>query len=185
MHENELLTLQVRQIQEELEYHIAKCEEHETNFRREMAQRQFQGRFIHRHLANVVIDMRQEIEGENWYYAEHDGRWAGPNNVSSIRIPALGQGTYEGQLDITDSMDAEILRCTEIFFNGTPLQPSKDWNNYPALVSFLFSVGDIENSPIWEFQLKFPKLISPAQHGSDDRRNLAIKLRSMKVGIIS
>jgi len=182
IHENELMTLQVRQIQEELEYHIAKCEEHETNFGREMAQRQFQGRFIRRHLANVVIDMRQEVEGENWYYAEHDGRWAGPNKVSSIRMPALGQGAFEGQLDITDSMDADIFRGTEISFNGTSLHLINDRDNYPALVTFLFTVDDIENSPNWEFQLKFPKLISPAQRGSDDRRNLAIKLRTMKVG---
>jgi hypothetical protein len=185
MHENELLALQVHQIQEELKYHIAKCEEHEANFRRETAQRQFQERFMRRHLVNVVIDMRQEVEGENWYYAEHDGRWAGPKEVSSIRMPALGQGNYEGQLDITDSMEPEILRRTEISFNGTALPFSNDWDTYPALVSFRFTVDDMETSSNWEFQLKFPKLISPALHGSDDRRNLAIKLRSMKVGIIS
>jgi hypothetical protein len=184
IHENELLMLQVRQIREELEYQVAKCEQHEANFRRAMQQREFQARFMHRHLANVVIDMRQEIDGENWYYPEHDGRWAGPNEVSSVRMPALGQGTYEGQLDVTDSMDAEILRRTELSFNGNPLHLSNDCANYPALVTFLFTVDDIESCPIWEFQLKFPKLISPAQLGSDDRRNLAIKLRSMKVGVI-
>jgi hypothetical protein len=184
IHENELLTLQVRQIREELEYQVAKCQQHEANFRQAMQQREFQARFMHRHLANVVIDMRQEIDGENWYYPEHDGRWAGPNEVSSIRMPALGQGTYEGQLDVTDSMDAEILRRTELSFNGNPLHLSNDSANYPALVTFLFTVDDTESCPIWEFQLKFFKLISPAQFGSDDRRNLAIKLRSMNVGVI-
>ncbi len=182
--DNELLSLQVRQIREELKYYMGKCEEYEANFRTETQKWEFRERFMRRHLANVVIDMRQEIDGENWYYPEQDGRWAGPNEVSSIKMPALGQGTFEGQLDITDSMDANIFRGTEISLNGNLLHRTNDGDNYPALVTFLFTVDNIESSPIWEFQLKFPKLISPAQRGSDDRRNLSIKLRSMKVGVV-
>ena len=71
---------------------------------------------------------------------------AGPNEVSSIKMPALGQGTFEGQLDITDSMDANIFRGTEISLNGNLLHRTNDGDNYPALVTFLFTVDNIEKA---------------------------------------
>jgi hypothetical protein len=184
-HENEALRLQVLQAQKEREYYALKCGGLESDLRTELKERVFQEQFLRHHVTSVVIDMRQEIEGDNWYYVEHDGRWAGPNEVSSIRMPALGAGSYKGQLDVTDSMAKDILRDMGFFFNGRPLECSKNWDTYPALISFLIMATTIADSPIWEFQFKFLKLISPADHGSDDRRNLAIKVRSVKLDIIS
>jgi len=184
-HESEALRLQVLQVQREREYFALKCGRFESDLRNELKERACQEQFLRHHVTNVVIDMRQEIEGDNWYYVEPDGRWAGPNDVSSIRMPALGSGTYKGQLDVTDSMAKDIFRGMGFFFNGRPLECSASWDTYPALVSFLITTTKIDDLPIWEFQFKFPKLISPADHGSDDRRNLAIKVRSLKLDIIS
>lgn len=184
-HENEILRFQVLQVQKELECYVLKCGAFESGGRSELKERAFHKQFLRHHVTNVVIDMRQDIEGDNWYYVEHNGRWAGPNEVSCIRMPALREGTYKGQIDITDSMAKDILRGMEFFFNGRPLEFSKDWDTYPALISFHITTNKIEEFPIWEFQFKFPKLISPSQHGSDDRRNLAIKVRSLKLDTIS
>jgi hypothetical protein len=184
-HENELLRLQVSQIQEEIEYYIVKCEGLESDRRNELEQRAFQGRFLRQHVTNAAIDLRQDIDGDNWYYVEHDGRWAGPNEMSSLRMPALRPGSYNGQLDVTGSMEAGILREMAFLFNGKPLEFSKDWETYPALVLFAFTTDEMGDRPIWEFQFKFPKLICPANNGSEDRRNLAIKVRSMKLDIIT
>jgi hypothetical protein len=184
-HENEPLRFQVLQLQKELEYSVLKCGALESDCQNELKKRAFQEQFLRHHVINVVVDMLQEIEGDNWYYVEHDGRWAGPNEVSSIRMPALGEGTYKGQIDVTDSMAKEILRDMEFFFNGRQMDISKDWDTYPALVLFLIEATKIEDFPVWEFQFRFPKLICPAHHGSEDRRNLAIKVRSVKLDIIS
>jgi hypothetical protein len=184
-HENEALRLQVLQVQKEREYYALKCGGFESDLRNELKVRACQEQFLRHHVTNAVIDMRREIEGDNWYYVEADGRWAGPNEVSSIRIPALCAGSYKGQLDVTDSMAKDILRDMGFFFNGRPLECSKNWDTYPALISFLITTTKIDDFPIWEFQFKFSKLISPADHGSDDRRNLAIKVRSVKLDIIS
>ena len=78
-------------------------------------------------------------------------------------------------------MEPEILYGMEVSLNGTPLEISKDWDCYPALVRASFVTQEIAESPVWEFQFKFPRLVSPAQHGSEDRRNLAIRLRSITV----
>jgi hypothetical protein len=183
-HENELLRLQVLQVQEEFEYFVVKCEALESECRKHHAISTLLGQFLRQHFTNVVIDLRQDIDGDNWYYAEHDGRWAGPNAVSFIRVPALGQGSYKGQLNVTGSMEAEILSGMEIFLNGSPLEIINDRDNYPALISFLFATHVVEDLPMWEFQFKFPRLICPAHRGSEDQRKLAIKVRSMKLDII-
>ncbi|MGO9683194.1 MAG: hypothetical protein ACLPTZ_11515 [Beijerinckiaceae bacterium] len=184
-HENEALQLQVLQVQNEREYYALKCGGFESDLQNELNERARQERFLRHHVTNVVIDMRQEIEGDNWYYVEPDGRWAGPDDVSSIKMPALGAGSYKGQLDVRDSMAKDILKDMRLFFNGRPLECSKNWDTYPALISFLFTTTKIDDFPIWEFQFKFSQLISPADHGSDDRRNLAIKVRSVRLDIIS
>jgi hypothetical protein len=184
-HENEILRHQVLQVQKELDYCVLRCGASESDCRSELKERASKEQFLRHHVTNVVIDMRQEIEGDNWYYVEHDGRWAGPNDVSSIRMPALREGTYKGQIDVADSMAKDILRDMELFLNGRPLKFSKDWDTYPALVLFVIATTKLEDFPNWEFQFRFPKLICPADHGSDDRRNLAIKVRSVKLDIIA
>jgi hypothetical protein len=132
-----------------------------------------------------VIDLQTEIEGANWYDAENDGRWAGPDRVSSIKTPALRSGKYKVQLDVVDAMEPEILIGMEISLNGKQIEILQPWEGYgyPALVYAGFSTEDIPKSPVWEFQFKFPKLVSPSQIGSDaeDQRNLAIRLRTLKL----
>lgn len=144
-------------------------------------QSEFQRRFMRDQLTEAVIDMRRDIEGENWYYVEPDGRWAGPDEVSSIRLPALGARRYEVTLDVSNAMAREILCGMKLYLNGMQLEISEDWDTYPALVRGCFDAAEITECAVWEFRFLFPKLASPAEHGMGDQRMLAICLSSIKL----
>ena len=184
--ENELLLLQLHQVQEELENYFLKYQEIAGKGQHESEQLTFQSQFWHEHQPDeVVIDLRREIDGANWYYPENDGRWAGPGEVSSIKVPSLRSGKYKVQLDIVDAMEPEIVVGMDVTLNGTQVETGKDWlgYGYPAVINAWFSTEVIPENPVWEFQFRFPKLISPAQIGSnsEDQRNLAIRLRTLKL----
>ena len=175
--ENELLLLQVHQLQEELEHHYLK--------NRELAERAdgepFLLRFLQRNQpSEVIVDLRDEIDGRNWYHAEDDGRWAGPAASSTLRIPALLPGDYTLEIDVVDAMSPAILEGMEVYLNGaripTELPAGAD---YPALVSGRFSTADVPTAPAWQFEFRFKDLISPVQRGESDPRIMAVRIRSL------
>lgn len=135
--------------------------------------------------SEFFIDMRKVIDGDNWYYAEHDGRWAGPGSASKLRIDALQGGEYEARFEVVDAIDKKILSGTTVALNGIQLPIHRKGRGVTGCILVKFSTEDIQSSRVWEFELKFPKLISPAQFGSADSRLLAIRVRSVHVVKIS
>ena len=179
--DNEVLVLQLHQLQEELERYYVE-------------NRQLQSRadldpphplLSHALLpAEVLYDLRGEIDGENWYYAEHDGRWAGPEACSTLRVPAMAPGSYRLELCVVDAMEPEIVSGMTMTLNGRPIALGVDsGDRYAKLVKAQIAVGENDREPVWEFALRFPKLVSPAEHGSDDERRLAIRLASLSVRV--
>jgi len=187
--ENELLLLQLQQVQDELEHYLV--QEHSLSEMAlakgkaaEEASTSLINRLWRKHQpSEVVIDFRDEIEGENWYDAEFDGRWAGPASVSTLRLPALRTGRYEFYLDVVDAMDPGIIAGTSVFLNGSPFPTAVDGEGYQVIVLGEFSVDAAAQHPVWEFRFEFPKLMSPLLRGSNDKRTLAIRVRSLKLRV--
>ncbi|HXS52291.1 MAG TPA: hypothetical protein VN782_07160 [Usitatibacter sp.] len=130
-----------------------------------------------------TIDLRRRFDGSNWYPAEHDGCWAGPATTSTLRLPALPPFVYDLALDIVDAMDPAIVPNLRLALNGHPIEPVVVHEGYAAPAVTRFNAADIPPSTIWELQLGFPSVVSPAEHGSEDRRKLAIRLRSVTLTI--
>ena len=80
-------------------------------------------------------------------------------------------------------MEPEIIKDMDMSLNGARLQTTMDGEGYPAMVYSEFTVEDVVQHPVWEFQFKFPKLISPAEHGVKDNRHLAIRVRTLKLRV--
>jgi len=175
--ENEILRLQTQQLQEELEYSLGKLDALESECRMERHRRALQGAFVRQQVKSVLIDMRQEIDGDNWYDSEQDGRWAGPSERSVLRMPPLREGRYKGQLDVTGWMEPAILDGMKLWINGLALEINIRSDKNRTIVLFGFTTQDINALPVWEFHFKFPKLVSPANLGSEDQRILAVKLQ--------
>lgn len=135
--------------------------------------------------SEVIFDLRVGLEGENWYEVEQDGRWAGPLNISTIILPALRGDQYEVIFEVVDAMNPEILLGMEVSLNEQPLTLVDDWIKFPAYVRAQIDTKTLDSSPLWEFRFKFHKLIRPTSQGSDDPRNLAIRMRSIKFKLIS
>ena len=171
--ENELLFSQLQKVQAELDAHTPLP----VPARQVVAQKPG-GR-------TLTIDLREDIDGDNWYYAEGDGRWAGPASVSTLRVPAQAEGRYELTLNVVDAMDRKILAGMSLALNGTGLTLNQKGRGVAAVVTSRFSSGDFAPAAIWEFQLTFPRLVSPAQRGSADSRMLAIRLQTLQLTRIS
>jgi hypothetical protein len=184
--ENQLLFLQLKQLQAALEQTSLAHLESERQ-RLEFASRSAAaaGAAVPArakgYLAEVAVDMRQEIDGKNWYWAEHDGRWAGPETHGTLRLPAMGPGRYEVNLDVVDAMDPEILADMQVTLCGIPLTLEREGKSYPIILKGVAVVGDVGVEGDWDLDFRFPSLVSPAQRGSTDNRQLAIRLRSLRL----
>ena len=184
--ENQLLFLQLKQLQSALEQtssaHL-ECERQrfELVSRSTVATEPGVPKHARGYLAEVAVDMRQEIDGKNWYWAEHDGRWAGPGPHGTLRVPAMGPGRYEVNLDVVDAMDPEILADMQVTLCGVPLTLEREGKSYPAILKGIAVVDDNGTGRDWDFDFRFPNLASPAEHGSSDNRQLAIRLRSLRL----
>jgi hypothetical protein len=135
-------------------------------------------------LAEVVVDLRREISGNNWHEAESDGRWAGPEALSTIRLPAMGQGKYKLEIDVVDAMDPTLLQGMEVSLCGERVTLSKPGRSYPTIIRGDAVLRSLPGARTWEVQFRFPRLVSPAEHGSDDRRLLAVRIRSIRLRLL-
>lgn len=177
LEENELLLLQLHQVEEELERYYLENRALLDGTRNLPPAPLAASELVP---AEILYDLRQEIDGENWYYAEHDGRWAGPEMRSTLRVPALPPGHYRLELCAVDAMEPEILFGMSMSLNDVPIAIAvPDDNRYPKLVQADFTVAETDVAPVWQFAFTFSKLVSPAERGSDDQRHLAIRLASL------
>ena len=184
--ENEILLLQLHQVQEELEHYFQQSQELPVASQASpVDSSDLVSRFWQQHPPReVVIDFRDEIDGDNWYYAEHDGRWAGPDLVSTLRLPTLKGRRCEFSLDVVDAMEPEILAGMTVALNGQTFETTLDGAEYPAVVAGEFAIGDPEQQRVWEFQLSLPGTVSPVQRGSEDQRHLGVRVRSLRLRVL-
>ena len=177
--ENELLLLQLHQVQEELEHYFL---QHRDLASRAEADAPLLA-FLRQHWADhqpdeLVLDLRRAVGGSNWHAIEKDGRWAGPAAVSSLQLPAMRSGLYSIQLDVVDAMAADILLGMELLLNGVAVPTEAVFDGFPALVLGNVAVR-ADDRPLWDLQLRFPRLMAPRERGEDDERMLAIRLSSV------
>jgi hypothetical protein len=172
--DNEAMQRQLYAVQEELETYFLRCQGLSNSLVAPWVSSMAP--------IEVRFDMRGDVDGENWYSAEADGRWAGPELVSTLNLPALGRGRYEVYLDVVDAMKPEILANMHASVNDTPVPLTRKGDRYPALIAGQFYADDVAADGKWRLRLEFPHVVSPSAGGSDDTRRLAIRVRSVKLG---
>ena len=132
-------------------------------------------------LDGIEIDMRTEITGGNWWRPEPDGRWAGPENESSLLIPALGAGRYRVEIDVVDEIERGIIDDISFTFNREPVALNREGHGLPASLTAEVDVAEAYRFPFWSLKFSFSRLASPAQFGSPDQRMLAIRVKSVRL----
>lgn len=133
----------------------------------------------------ISIDMRRPIEGENWYDAEHDGRWAGPALQSSIQLPPLNSGSYDMELCLADAIAPDIVYGLRIEAFGTdvPFEFSHAATReaFPIVCRAKLEVPPVAAVAPWTLGLHFPRTVSPSESGSPDQRQLAIRVSGLQL----
>ncbi len=185
INDNEGMLQELHAVQEELETYFLRCQELSAAVPGELGGTPGVG-LPWGPMAPVEIrfDMRGEVDGENWYYPEADGRWAGPELVSTLNLPVLGLGRYEVQLEVADAMRPDILAGTRVSINDTAISLAREGKRYPAMLAGRFSADELPADGKWRLKIEFPSVATPADRGSDDRRHLAIRLRSVKLAAV-
>ena len=196
--ENELLLLQLHQVQEELKYYYLKYQEIAGGRQgANSIEISMDDKLGNKNFSTTVLDLRQFIDGENWYSAEHDGRWAGPGTISTLRLPALQKGHYKLELEIVDAIEPEILREMNLSLNGKllvlkgrngligPWAPFvglyRKRQKYPLLLRSEIHITDAEVGADLYLEFGFPKTISAVERGAQDARDLAIRLKMVTI----
>lgn len=182
--ENELLLLQLHHVQEELEHYFLQHRELAARTTDDAPLLRFlQGQWQAAQPEEIVIDLRHDVPGRNWHDIEPDGRWAGPATTSQLRWPALKAGTYNLALDIVDAMHADILQGTELHLNGQRIETELLFDGFPALLMANVTMPDVPEG-WWELELRFPRVMAPAERGEPDERQLALRVRGVRVTLL-
>ena len=179
--ENDLLQLQLHQVQEELEHYYVQY------------QKTIEVKPLTELLEYFAVDFRQQVDGSNWWHAEHDGRWAGPSLESNIRLPALKTGLYQLNIEIVDLITPDILKKTQFFLDNKQLNlVNQNWfkqlvglkRRYPIILTTKIELTDLID--MFELKFKFPKVITPVSKGkgSEDSRYLAIRVRTVELKLV-
>ena len=180
--ENELHLLHLQQVQEELE-HLYIQNQELIKRGGELQALSYARQFWQENQPNeVIVDLRREINGSNWYEAEEDGRWVGPGKISRLQIPALMPGRYALALHVVDAMTSAVLEGTRLSLNGTPIDLHiPPGEGFPTVVSGEFSAGAADADESWQFEFRFNELMSPSERGESDHRTLAIRVKALEL----
>ena len=189
--ENDHLMVALHQIQEELESQVQQTTE--FDLRQPLngealagVADSFAAKFWGIHPPQeLALDMRRDIDGENWYGPEPDGRWAGPELLSRIKLPPLAPGAYALELSLADAIAPDIVYGLQIEAFGTDVpfefSHAATRESFPLVCRAQIDVPPDAGSEPWSLGFKFPRTVSPAENGSDDQRQLAIRLSSLQL----
>jgi hypothetical protein len=133
----------------------------------------------------VEVDLCQSIHGENWYPAEEDGRWAGPGLHSSLKMPPLRSGAYALEMSLAGAIAPDIVYGLRIEAFGTdvPFEFSHAVTpgSFPIVCKGMVQIPIQAETQPWQLGLRFPRTVSPADSGSSDQRQLAIRVRGVQM----
>lgn len=183
--ESELLLTQLHQVQEELERYFLQYQDQKKQLH---AISQF---WRQQPPAELWVDMRRTEDGHGWYEAEADGRWSGPGTESLIELPPLAAGDYLVELHIADAMAPELVAGLQLVAQlsdgqSLPVELVHEFGTAPSLYPMV-SAGMLTLSASvqvsWHLQLLLPQVISPAEHGSSDTRQLGLRLQGLRLSL--
>lgn len=124
-------------------------------------------------LEKITIDMSRPVNGDNWYDIEPTGRWGGPELESSLKIPALAEGSYQLQLDIEGTFCD--LQAMQLKVNNKPVKFLN--TQYDAPVILQAEVIVKKQYPFWLLSFNYPKTCPPGGDSGADQRKLGIFLK--------
>lgn len=128
----------------------------------------------------LMIDMRGDITGDNWYAPEEDGRWAGPLKRSSLLFPNLAIGEYEIGFEITGEIIPDATESFSIRINDIPIELKRDIKHIPCKLTGTFFITD-EDSPFIALEFIFSEETREPETKSNlpdkDTRKLSIKIK--------
>lgn len=127
------------------------------------------------------IDMRSDITGANWWHSEITGRWAGPENQSSIQFPALGHGKYRLEISAVSEIDDGIIDGMHTTFNSLSVVLQRNGKTFPCELFAEVNVPPTYRLPFWSIKFEFSKLRTPRENGLPDDRRLAIMLDHIRL----
>lgn len=138
--------------------------------------------FCEQYSPQITIDMCSDILGENWYYAEADGRWAGPKKESTLIIPGLKEGKYKFEADIVGEIVPRIIKSMTISINEKLITLKRINDFLPTMLEASFTV-EKKQSYYSIIKFSFKETVSPSSviKGSDDKRELAIRIKEIRI----
>jgi hypothetical protein len=182
--EGELLLVHLHEVQEELEQYFLKYQD----------QRQQVKTMVDFWQQNppteVWVDMRRTPDGQGWYEAETDGRWSGPSTESALAFPPLGAGQYLVELQIADAMAPELvagLQLSAQLDDGQvlPVDLVHEFGPadqlYPMVSTGLLPLLATQEG--WHLRMTLPSVISPAEQGGTDARQLGLRLQGVRLSL--
>ena len=129
----------------------------------------------------IKLDLKGQVTGSNWYHSEQNGRWAGPENKSTIMFPALREGRYLCEIEVTSEIDDGVLDSTKVSFNGKPISFERKRGDFPEAIKFFIEIGEDFKKPFCQLSFEFESLRSPKEWGSLDKRKLAIMINTVQL----
>lgn len=130
---------------------------------------------------SLVLDMRAQLSGRNWYDAEDDGRWAGPGLESALVVPALRQGRYRLAVHVVDEITPGAIDNMTLLVNGMAVELSRSGPSPRAVLVGGFAVDDDYALPFWSFKFRFDRGLSPASRGGEDHRTLTVRFAGLEL----
>jgi hypothetical protein len=126
--------------------------------------------------SEIIIDLRGDITGGNWWHPEQDGRWAGPENQSSLYMPRLDPGNYALEIHAVDEIEPGIVDSMQVSLDNQVLIAQRDTNGLPCTLTARVELTDELRMPFHVLKLGFDRLRAPAEFGSRDTRRLAVRI---------
>lgn len=133
----------------------------------------------------LSVDMRAHVTGRNWYDAEGDGRWAGPEAESSLVLPALLPGRYKLIVNVVDEIVSETIDNMRLEVNGQAVELSRASRSVRTPLAGSFRVEESYALPFWTFKFLFDRSLSPATRGSEDQRVLTVRFAGLDLERVS
>ena len=216
---NEILLLQLAQVQEELKYYFDKYTG-QTNGKAAAVQKTThvptsgtiissvpkisEGLDDQDGPQSLTIDLRKYVNGEGWHNPEIDGRWAGLDLTSTVKVKSLPIAAHRIDMTLIDAMSFGILKAMTFKFDGNEIKPTiklfshlqgpvaplrrlkaaitKHEKPFPVMLSYMVPANLVKTTDKGHWiEITVPETKTPSAVGLNDFRDLSICVQTIIV----
>lgn len=137
----------------------------------------------------IQVDLRHRIAGNGWHKPDKEGRWTGPNTLSSLAIPYPSPRRYRFEMLVLSEAAPGLLDTLKIYINDIPLSDinkscKSEFSKFPILIWAEIDIPNIETPQFTSIEILLNRTVASKNTSEEEEEATHVGIKVSSITLI-